>query len=43
MQFEGIMAKKSSSTYHPDARSKEWLKVKVNQRQEVVIGGLYQK
>jgi bifunctional non-homologous end joining protein LigD len=39
MQLEGIMAKKSSSTYHPDARSKEWLKVKVNQRQEVVIGG----
>jgi bifunctional non-homologous end joining protein LigD len=39
MQLEGIMAKKSSSTYHPNARSKEWLKVKVNQRQEVVIGG----
>lgn len=39
MHLEGIMAKKSSSTYHPDARSKEWLKVKVNQRQEVVIGG----
>lgn len=39
MQLEGIMAKKTSSTYHPDARSKEWLKVKVNQRQEVVIGG----
>jgi bifunctional non-homologous end joining protein LigD len=39
MQLEGIMAKKSSSTYHPDARSKDWLKVKVNQRQEVVIGG----
>jgi len=39
MQLEGIMAKKSNSTYHPDARSKEWLKVKVNQRQEVVIAG----
>ncbi|MXN91719.1 DNA ligase D [Flavobacterium sp. Sd200] len=39
MQLEGIMAKKSSSIYHPDARSKDWLKVKVNQRQEVVIGG----
>jgi len=39
MNLEGIMAKKSGSTYHPDARSKEWLKVKVNQRQEVVIGG----
>jgi len=39
MQLEGIMAKKSNSTYHPDARSKDWLKIKVNQRQEVVIGG----
>ncbi|MFP9100461.1 DNA ligase D [Flavobacterium sp. RHBU_24] len=39
MQLEGIMAKKSSSTYHPDSRSKDWLKVKVNKRQEVVIGG----
>lgn len=39
MQLEGIMAKKSTSKYDPDARSKEWLKIKVNQRQEVVIGG----
>jgi bifunctional non-homologous end joining protein LigD len=39
MGLEGIMAKRSSSTYHPNARSKDWLKVKVNQRQEVVIGG----
>jgi bifunctional non-homologous end joining protein LigD len=39
MQLEGIMAKRIDSTYTPDARSKEWLKVKVNQRQEVVIGG----
>jgi bifunctional non-homologous end joining protein LigD len=39
MQLEGIMAKKSASTYSPDSRSKNWLKIKVNQRQEVVIGG----
>ena len=39
MGLEGIMAKKSDSTYSIDSRSKEWLKVKVNQRQEVVIAG----
>lgn len=39
MGLEGIMAKKANSTYSVDARSKEWLKIKVNQRQEVVIGG----
>jgi bifunctional non-homologous end joining protein LigD len=39
MKLEGIMAKRLDSTYTPDARSKDWLKVKVNQRQEVVIGG----
>ncbi|PAW92780.1 DNA ligase D [Mucilaginibacter sp. MD40] len=37
--LEGIMAKKASSTYIPDSRSKEWLKIKINKRQEVVIGG----
>lgn len=39
MGLEGIMAKKVSSTYSPDSRSRDWLKIKVNQRQEVVIGG----
>ena len=39
MGLEGIMAKKSAGTYKPDSRSKDWLKIKVNQRQEVVIGG----
>ena len=39
MGLEGIMAKKADSTYSPDSRSKQWLKIKVNQRQEVVIGG----
>jgi bifunctional non-homologous end joining protein LigD len=39
MGLEGIMAKKSDSVYTPGLRSKEWLKIKTNQRQEVVIGG----
>jgi bifunctional non-homologous end joining protein LigD len=39
MALEGIIAKKASSTYSPDLRSKEWLKIKVHKRQEVVIGG----
>lgn len=37
--LEGIIAKKGSSKYVPDQRSKEWLKIKVQKRQEVVIGG----
>lgn len=37
--LEGIIAKKESSTYIPNNRSKEWLKIKANKRQEVVIGG----
>lgn len=37
--LEGIIAKKSDSTYMPDARSRNWLKIKVHKRQEVVIGG----
>jgi bifunctional non-homologous end joining protein LigD len=36
--IEGIMAKKADSTYTGGDRSKEWLKVKVERRQEVVIG-----
>jgi bifunctional non-homologous end joining protein LigD len=39
MNLEGIMAKRLDSTYIPDNRSKNWLKIKVSQRQEVVIGG----
>ncbi|RZJ27564.1 MAG: DNA ligase, partial [Flavobacterium sp.] len=39
MELEGIMAKKLSSPYVQDARTKDWVKIKVNQRQEVVIGG----
>ncbi|MXV15181.1 DNA ligase D [Hufsiella ginkgonis] len=39
MGLEGIIAKKASSTYFPDLRSREWLKIKVHKRQEVVIAG----
>jgi bifunctional non-homologous end joining protein LigD len=39
MGLEGIMAKKANSVYSPDSRNKEWLKIKANLRQEVVIGG----
>jgi len=39
MSLEGIMAKKSDSLYTQGIRSKEWLKIKTEQRQEVVIGG----
>jgi len=39
MGLEGIMAKRKSSTYLLSARSKEWLKIKVSRRQEVIIAG----
>ena len=39
MGLEGIIAKKASSTYSSDLRSTEWLKIKVHQRQEVIIAG----
>jgi bifunctional non-homologous end joining protein LigD len=37
--LEGIIAKRSSSNYLPGKRSKDWLKIKTQLRQEVVIGG----
>lgn len=37
--LEGIVAKRSDSLYYPGERSKDWLKVKIQQRQEVVICG----
>lgn len=37
--LEGIIAKRSDSKYIPDNRTKDWLKIKVQKRQEVVIGG----
>jgi bifunctional non-homologous end joining protein LigD len=39
MGLEGIMAKKASSQYTPDLRSKEWLKIKTEKHQELIIGG----
>ncbi|RZK76283.1 MAG: DNA ligase D, partial [Pedobacter sp.] len=39
MGLEGIIAKKKDSTYAANYRSKEWLKVKVHKRQEVIIAG----
>lgn len=37
--MEGVVAKRLDSTYQPGQRSPLWLKVKVVQRQEFVIGG----
>ncbi len=37
--LEGIMAKRNESIYVPGERSKDWLKVKAQKRQEMVIGG----
>jgi bifunctional non-homologous end joining protein LigD len=39
MGLEGILAKKASSVYVPDSRSKDWLKIKTQQSQEVIICG----
>jgi bifunctional non-homologous end joining protein LigD len=37
--LEGVIAKKTDSTYTPGVRTREWLKIKANKRQEMVIGG----
>lgn len=39
MGLEGIIAKKTDSQYSPGIRSRDWLKIKANKRQEMVIGG----
>jgi bifunctional non-homologous end joining protein LigD len=39
MGLEGIIAKRSSSSYAANYRSKEWVKIKINKRQEVIIAG----
>lgn len=36
---EGIIAKKITSKYRTDKRTKDWLKIKTEQQQEMVIGG----
>ncbi|MDQ3674595.1 MAG: DNA ligase D [Gemmatimonadota bacterium] len=37
--WEGIIAKKADSRYEPGNRSRSWLKLKIEFRQEFVIGG----
>lgn len=37
--LEGIMAKRADSLYQIGKRTDDWVKIKVNQRQEVVIAG----
>jgi len=39
LKLEGIFAKRLSSTYTAGNRSKDWLKIKTEKRQEFVIGG----
>ena len=36
---EGLMAKKITSKYYVNKRSKDWLKIKISKEQEMVIGG----
>jgi bifunctional non-homologous end joining protein LigD len=37
--WEGVIAKRASSTYVPGARSRDWLKLKLQHREEFVVGG----
>ena len=39
LHLEGVMAKKSGSVYTIGKRTKDWLKIKTEKRQELVIGG----
>lgn len=39
LQLEGIIAKRKGSVYEPGQRSGAWVKLKLNQSQEFVIGG----
>ncbi len=38
-QWEGIIAKRDTSSYTPGVRSKDWRKLKVRHQSEFVIGG----
>jgi bifunctional non-homologous end joining protein LigD len=40
-RMEGVIAKRLDSTYVPGARSKSWLKVKLQQSDEFVVGGWF--
>jgi bifunctional non-homologous end joining protein LigD len=37
--WEGVIAKRTTSTYSPGARSRDWLKLKLQYRAEFVVGG----
>ena len=37
--WEGVIAKRKNAPYEPGRRSRAWLKLKVEQRQEFVVGG----
>jgi bifunctional non-homologous end joining protein LigD len=37
--IEGVVAKRRGSTYQPGERSSDWVKLKLEQQQELVIGG----
>jgi bifunctional non-homologous end joining protein LigD len=37
--LEGIVSKRAASRYHPGRRSRDWLKVKTQGRQELVVAG----
>ena len=37
--WEGVIAKREDSCYRPGARSKDWLKLKLEHEQEFVVGG----
>ena len=38
LQLEGVIAKRKSSIYQPGKRTSAWLKYKINQSQEFVVG-----
>ena len=37
--WEGVIAKRADAPYEPGKRSRAWLKLKIEQRQEFVVGG----
>src|SRR5205823_8381982 len=37
--WEGIVAKRADAPYQPGRRSHDWLKLKIERRQEFVVGG----
>lgn len=39
LHLEGVMAKRAGSVYSISKRTKDWLKIKTEKRQEMVIGG----